>query len=120
MNQGPNGYSNPQRTLECLQRSIKLADTLATTDPECVRLFVDLLESYVHFFEENNPVITEVFINGLITLIREHIDTLKGLDARVSSEIHEHFSSVCWSIESKKRGNETADRFASIITNTEF
>jgi vacuolar protein sorting-associated protein 35 len=119
MNQGTNGYCNPQRTLECLQRSIKLADTLTSSDPECVRLFVDLLESYVHFFEENNPVITEVFINGLITLTRENIESLKGLtglNPRVSSDIHDHFSSVCLNIESKKRCHDTADRFAKIIT----
>jgi len=61
-------YANPQRCLECLQRALKLADACMTADPSHLTLFVDLLDSYLYFFEKKNPSITGQYITGLVAL----------------------------------------------------
>merc|ERR1712176_611534 len=65
-------YSNAQRSLECLQRALKLANACTTADVSNLRLFVDLLDIYLYFFEKNNPLITGNYITGLVALIKEH------------------------------------------------
>lgn len=115
-------YQNPQRTLECLQRSLKLADASATAAPSNVTLFVDLLENYVYFFEENNPVITEAYISGLVALIWEHLESMNGLlgaDATSVADAKTHFNQVIQYIEGKKSEEETAERFAKIVVTVE-
>ena len=66
-------YQNPQRSLECLQRCLKLADAINSADPSNGDLFIDLLEDYVYFFENKNPVISKAFIDGLVSLIKDHL-----------------------------------------------
>jgi len=110
-------YTNPQRTLECLQRSLKLADASAMSAPSNVTLFVDLLENYVYFYEENNPVITEAYVTGLVALIREHLESfneLVGADASAVAEAKTHFVQVVDYIERKQTDDKTAERFARI------
>merc|ERR1712003_327053 len=68
-------YANPQRCLECLQRSLKLADSCTNADPSNLKLFVDLLDIYLYFFEKKNPSITGNYITGLVALIKEHANS---------------------------------------------
>mmetsp|Transcript_6823 Transcript_6823/g.10358 ORF Transcript_6823/g.10358 Transcript_6823/m.10358 type:complete len:1119 (+) Transcript_6823:83-3439(+) len=109
---GMSGYKNPKRTLECLQRSLKLADASAMSSSSNFTLFVDLLEQYVYFFEEENPVITNAYVSGLIALIGEHLDSL--IDSHVSVEGQAHFNEVLDYIRRKKKADDTAERFAQI------
>ena len=71
-------YANPQRCLECLQRSLKLADSCTNADPSNLRLFVDLLDVYLYFFEIKNPSITGNYITGLVALIKEQVNSVGG------------------------------------------
>ena len=61
-------YANPQRCLECLKRSWKLADSCMNADPSNLKLFVDLLDIYLYFFEKKNPLITGNYITVLVAL----------------------------------------------------
>lgn len=109
---GENGFKNPKRTLECLQRSLKLADASAMSSSSNFTLFVDLLEQYVYFFEEKNPVITDAYVSGLIALIGEHLDSLTNSNVSVDGQAH--FNEVLEYIKRKKSADETAERFAQI------
>jgi Vacuolar protein sorting-associated protein 35 len=115
--QGANGYKNPQRTLECLQRSLKLADACVTSDPRNGYLFVDLLEDYLYFFEEGNPVITDAYITGLVALIQEHLESVNGMlgmEAHAIADAQCQFLAVCDYIKTKKADSQTAERFGRI------
>lgn len=120
--EGKSGYKNPQRTLECLQRSLKLADACVSSDPSKVYLFVDLLEYYVYFYQGDNPVITTAYITGLLALTREHLNSvigLPGLDTHAVADARSQFSAVCEYIDNNKRNVETAERFAQINVSTD-
>jgi vacuolar protein sorting-associated protein 35 len=109
-------YSNPQRALECLQRSLKLADACTTANPSNVRLFVELLDHYVFFFEKKNPVITHIYITGLVALIKEHISSRDGTGDQGVAEAKAHFSGIVQYIKAKKSDPGTAELFAPVQT----
>lgn len=108
-------YSNPQRALECLQRSLKLADACTSASPGNVKLFVNLLEHYVLFFEKKNPHVTHAYISGLVALIREHINSkdAMGSDTDVS-EAKAQFLEVIAYIKKKKGEEDSAALFGPI------
>jgi len=110
-------FQNPPRSLECLQRALKLADSSTCASAGNVYLFVELLDHYVCFFEERNPVVSEVYITGLVALIREHLDTVIPItapDISAVSDAKAHFSEVLQHIKRKKNASETAERFTKI------
>mmetsp|Transcript_13212 Transcript_13212/g.15359 ORF Transcript_13212/g.15359 Transcript_13212/m.15359 type:complete len:384 (+) Transcript_13212:1-1152(+) len=108
---GENGYQNPQRALECLQRALKIADMCATSNPSNLQLFVDIFDLYVYFFENSNPVITDKFLSGLIALVNEHITTIGSLNSVIQGT-KESFTQTVRYIERKK----TVDgRFTNIV-----
>jgi len=111
---GENSYCNPQRVLECLQRALKIADVCMTSSNN-LQLFIEILEHYVYYFEKENPAITDKFVSGLIALINELIDTMKDYsDASVQAQTH--YRLVLQYIAQKKRSEDSAGRFASILS----
>jgi vacuolar protein sorting-associated protein 35 len=109
---GERKYSNPQRALECLQRSLKLADACTATNPAHVNLFVDLLEHYVYFFERKNPLITHAYVTGLVALIKEHLSNLSALGK--DEEAKDQFLEVVRYIKQKKTDAESAELFSHV------
>jgi len=109
-------YSNPQRALECLQRSLKLADACTSANPSNVYLFVELLEQYLFFFEKKNPVISHTYITGLVALIKEHITNLEsfGGDSRVIVEAKAQFLEDVRYIKRRKADEGSAELFGPI------
>ena len=107
-------YSNPQRALECLQRALKLADACTTANPSHVGLFVELLDHYVYFFEQKNPVITHAYITGLIALIKEHIGSRDSIGDSAVAEAKSHFAGVVQYIKRRKNDPETAELFGAV------
>jgi vacuolar protein sorting-associated protein 35 len=105
-------YNNPQRALECLQRSLKLADACTSINPAHVNLFVDLLEHYVFFFEKNNPLITHAYVTGLVALIKEHLSNLNALSS--DAEAKAQFAEVVRYIKLRKADAESAELFAHV------
>jgi vacuolar protein sorting-associated protein 35 len=103
-------YSNPPRSLECLQRALKLADACTNTNPVHVQLFVDLLEHYLFFFEKKHPSISGNYITGLVALIKEHTDNL----GHSVSDAKAHFVQIVAHIKSLKEKEDSKERFSSI------
>ena len=50
-------YQNEKRVLECLQRSLKIADVCMASSMH-LQLFVEILNEYLIFFERKCPTIT--------------------------------------------------------------
>jgi hypothetical protein len=119
---------NPQRVLECLQRSLKVADiclkasaSSAANGQGSVQLFVDALEYYVYYFAKGNPSIKDQFVSGLVQLINEHIDSSKDYsDAAVQAQTHYRHILLSIGNKQKKQGDadssteDVSTRFAKI------
>jgi vacuolar protein sorting-associated protein 35 len=116
--QGPYvSHNNPQRALECLQRSLKLADASTSANPSHVGLFVELLEHYVFFFEKKNPFITHNYITGLVALIKEHFKNLMPSfegDSRAVVDAKGQFEQVIRYIRERKTDKVTSELFRPI------
>ncbi|CAB9498405.1 protein sorting-associated protein 35 [Seminavis robusta] len=111
-------YRNEQRALECLQRSLKLADACTSTNPAEIHLFVDLLDHYLSFFEQKCPVITDAYVTGLLALIKEHLGNLgNGMGYSNPAAINDaraQYQAIVQYIKEKKANAETAEHFAPI------
>ncbi|CAM9899767.1 unnamed protein product [Ectocarpus sp. 6 AP-2014] len=79
------GRRDARRVLECLQRSLKIADVCIAGGVNA-QLFIEILNHYVFFFEADNPEIAGRYISGLVALIHEHVDSLEPSDARTEME----------------------------------
>ncbi|KAJ3194022.1 Vacuolar protein sorting-associated protein 35 [Irineochytrium annulatum] len=72
-------YRDGKKVLECLQKALKIADSVMDQSVN-VELFVEILEKYIWFFEKRNDAITVKYLNSLIDLIQTN---LANLDASV-------------------------------------
>lgn len=72
-------YQNEKRVLECLQRSLKIADVCMASSMH-LQLFVEILNEYLIFFERKCPTITWKYLDGLVELINEHMNTQEAPD----------------------------------------
>ena len=104
-------YHDGRRVLECLQRSLKIADVCMTSSMH-VHLFVEILNQYLYYFDNNNPSITSNYISGLIALINEHINNMDESDARTAVELH--YQNTLKYIEQKKQNAEFKEKYADI------
>jgi len=110
-------YQNPQRVLECLQRSLKIADACTMQSPSNIVLFVDLLDQYVYFYEKECPLIQHKYISGLIALIKEHLGSMNPLsssDVAAIESAKAHFNGIIKYVLRKKQDEESKDRFSLI------
>jgi len=109
-------FRNPQRVLECLQRALKIADACCMASSAHVQLFVDILDQYVYFYENECPVITDKFVSGLVALITEHMENIGAAttDSVAVAEARGHFEQTIRYIKMKKNDEETAEQFAPI------
>ncbi|QSL65147.1 hypothetical protein MERGE_002452 [Pneumocystis wakefieldiae] len=73
-----NLYHDGSRSLECLQKALKLAD--ACIDPLIsTELFIEILNRYIYYYDHQNESILPKFLNGLIDLIKQNIDNFDAL-----------------------------------------
>jgi vacuolar protein sorting-associated protein 35 len=75
-------YRDGKRVLECLQRALRVADACMDTAVS-VELFVEILNRYVYYFDQENDAVTTKYLNGLIELIHSNLNTTEnasGLD----------------------------------------
>ncbi|CAL9731669.1 vacuolar protein sorting-associated protein 35 [Monosporozyma unispora] len=71
-------YRNGRRLLECLQRSLRTADSIMDNVQSC-ELMVELLNRCLYYFargEEYETRVTANYINGLIELIKTNLKSL--------------------------------------------
>ncbi|KAK5233764.1 retromer complex subunit Vps35 [Exophiala xenobiotica] len=69
-----NLYRDGKRVLECLQRALRVADACMDTAVS-VELFVEILNRYVYYFDQQNETVTTKYLNGLIELIHSNLST---------------------------------------------
>ncbi|KAH8695344.1 vacuolar sorting protein 35 [Talaromyces proteolyticus] len=72
-----NLYRDGKRVLECLQRALRVADACMDTAVS-VELFVEILNRYVYYFDQQNETVTTKYLNGLIELIHSNLQTNDG------------------------------------------
>ena len=104
-------YHDPRRVLECLQRSLKIADVCMSSSMH-VHLFVEILNQYLYYFENDNQMITSKYISGLIALINEHIENMDQSEQR--SEVEAHYHNTLEHIKGMQANEKTAEKFAPI------
>ena len=64
-----------KKLIDCLQKGVKLADACVQAQGTGGEVFVDVLEHYLYFFQvTSGEVITAGFVNGLLSLCREHAE----------------------------------------------
>ncbi|KJX92343.1 vacuolar protein sorting-associated protein 35 [Zymoseptoria brevis] len=81
--EGKEVYRDGKRVLECLQRALRVADACMDTAVS-VELFVEILNRYVYYFDQENDAVTTKYLNGLIELIHSNLsttDNASGLDS---------------------------------------
>lgn len=71
-------YRDGKRVLECLQRALRVADACMDAAVS-VELFVEILNRYVYYFEQENEAVTTKYLNGLIELIYSNLNTSENV-----------------------------------------
>lgn len=104
-------YRDARRVLECLQRAIIIADNCLQSSVSNLDLFVELLEHYVYYFERGNSKIEPRHLEGLISLVNEHIDRL---DAGDRAQLAPRYRNTIEHLRRKQADPETAARFGGI------
>ncbi|EGF82306.1 hypothetical protein BATDEDRAFT_693, partial [Batrachochytrium dendrobatidis JAM81] len=70
--EGKPAYRDARRVLECLQKALKIADSVM--DPSVnVELFVEILERYIWFFSDRNEAVSVKYISSLVDLIQTNL-----------------------------------------------
>ncbi|KAF2872161.1 vacuolar protein sorting-associated protein 35 [Massariosphaeria phaeospora] len=69
-----NLYRDGKRVLECLQRALRVADACMDAAVS-VELFVEILNRYVYYFDQENDSVTTKYLNGLIELIHSNLQS---------------------------------------------
>jgi vacuolar protein sorting-associated protein 35 len=90
-------YRNGKRVLECLQKALKIADSVMDQTVN-IELFIEILERYIWYFQERNEMITVKYLNSLIDLIQTNI---KNLDNAVPGFSSLHPESTLPQLSSK-------------------
>ncbi|KAK4619805.1 Vacuolar protein sorting-associated protein 35 [Fulvia fulva] len=70
-------YRDGKRVLECLQRALRVADACMDTAVS-VELFVEILNRYVYYFDQENDAVTTKYLNGLVELIHSNLNTTEN------------------------------------------
>ena len=77
-----------------------------------VQLFVEILNQYLYYFENNNSVITVKYINGLISLINEHMENMEASDQR--TDVEAHYRNTLTHIRGMQQAEATREQFKDI------
>ncbi|KAL2164839.1 hypothetical protein VTH06DRAFT_135 [Thermothelomyces fergusii] len=93
-------YRDGKRVLECLQRSLRVADSCMETATS-IELFVEILDRYAYYFDQKNESVTTKYLNGLIELI--HTSLASNQQDSISIEAsRKHFMQTLDMIRSKE------------------
>ncbi|MCJ1438473.1 Vacuolar protein sorting-associated protein 35 [Xylographa pallens] len=80
-------YRDGKRVLECLQRALRVADACMDSAVS-VELFVEILNRYVYYFDQQNEQVTIKYVNGLIELIHSNVQTNQESSSLESPKRH--------------------------------
>jgi len=109
-------YRDGKRVLECLQRALRVADACMDTAVS-VELFVEILNRYVYYFDQENDAVTTKYLNGLIELIHSNLNTTDGASGLENPR--KHFQRTLDYIESREYdGVEVKSKSSSLGGNS--
>jgi len=111
-------YRNGKRVLECLQKALKIADSVMDQTVN-IELFIEILERYIWYFQERNEMITVKYLNSLIDLIQTNI---KNLDNAVPGFSSLHPDGIVPQLSSKNLAlpttsifDNSANKFSDVV-----
>ncbi|TQV93814.1 vacuolar protein sorting-associated protein VPS35 [Cordyceps javanica] len=93
-------YRDGKRVLECLQRALRVADSCMETATS-IELFVEILDRYVYYFDQQNESVTTKYLNGLIELIHSNLAGNQQESASVETS-KKHFNQTLENIRSRQ------------------
>ncbi|KAH6880131.1 vacuolar protein sorting-associated protein 35 [Thelonectria olida] len=93
-------YRDGKRVLECLQRALRVADSCMETAAS-IELFVEILDRYVYYFDQQNESVTTKYLNGLIELIHSNLAGNQQDSASIESS-RKHFHQTLDNIRSRQ------------------
>ncbi|KAF8820472.1 putative vacuolar sorting protein 35 [Cardiosporidium cionae] len=99
-----------RRVLECLQKCLKIADSSLQSTTPLIQTFVDILDKYIYFYDENNTEITVEFIRNLVALCAEHI---KYAETDKDDAASLHFRNTLESLK-LKAAKDTTSRYRDL------
>jgi len=104
-------YHDAKKVSECLQKCVKSADACAQSSLH-IPLFVEILNHYIYFFEQNCPTITERQLKALVALIPDKIEEAGG----TQEETQQHFRNTLTYIQRKQQDEnpEIAAKFSAV------
>lgn len=76
-----------KRVLECLQRSLRIADACGHSTTATVALFLEILEAYLYFFQHDVAEVTLQYLHGLVALVKEHLENMEHGSSRHEGEM---------------------------------
>lgn len=103
--EGVEKYSDCDRVLECMQRALKIASV------SNANLFVEILDRYLYYFENDNPIIHARYITGLIALIREQASSA---ESTVHPAVEAHYKNTLDYIRIRQKSADTSAKFSEI------
>jgi len=111
--EGQTTYKDEKRVLECLQKSLKVADTCMDSSTN-VQLFIEILNEYLYYYIRGNEAITVKYLNSLLALINTNMSNLD--QAADTSSITNHYQSTLKYIQFRKVNvGEGGRSFADIL-----
>ncbi|EGX95976.1 vacuolar sorting protein 35 [Cordyceps militaris CM01] len=93
-------YRDGKRVLECLQRALRVADSCMETHTS-IELFVEILDRYVYYFDQQNESVTTKYLNGLIELIHSNLAGNQQESASIETS-KKHFHQTLDNIRSRQ------------------
>ncbi|TDZ13673.1 Vacuolar protein sorting-associated protein 35 [Colletotrichum orbiculare MAFF 240422] len=93
-------YRDGKRVLECLQRALRVADSCMETATS-IELFVEILDRYIYYFDQQNESVTTKYLNGLIELIHSNLAGNQQDSASVENS-KRHFHHILESMKSRQ------------------
>ncbi|CCH45022.1 Vacuolar protein sorting-associated protein [Wickerhamomyces ciferrii] len=98
-------YRDGKRVLECLQRSLRVADACMDSSVS-IELFVEILNRCLYYFIHGSESITIKYINGLIELIQTNLDSISNENGAINENPKKHFQRTLEYIDSQKEIDE--------------
>lgn len=103
------GFKEGKRVLECLQKSLRIADACMDSSMN-VKLFVEILNEYLYYFEAKNEAVAPKYLTGLIALIKTNLGNMEageagadGNSAEKAEQVNTFYNNTLNHIKLKKK-----------------
>jgi len=102
-------YKDGKRVLECLQKSLRIADGCMDSSMN-VKLFVEILNEYLYYFEHKNETVMVKYLTGLTALIKTNLANMEvgdGDNPDRAKAINTYYSNTLQHILAKRESGSS-------------